>query len=255
MPIFTTLRETRENLSFQMPQQYNFSVPPVSPAVNSTPQDFVFPYSQHPASLYIDPLSALNKKRPQRPRNAFMLFRSDLLRRGLISKDQETRQHKLSIIAAKCWHKLTKEEKEKWFLQGEHEKTAYALKYGGKQSRARPKTKRGRKPTVRNEEVEHLDHLADVAYQDISNGVSPQAVVGNTTSPPTNLVSSFPFNTIEFPLQISGYQEQASSFSSPFSSPAGDAGFLIQTFQLPQMTVVNDPSQNADMFRDVGHFF
>ncbi|KAI0291761.1 hypothetical protein BC826DRAFT_895070, partial [Russula brevipes] len=54
-----------------------------------------------------------------RPRNAFMLFRSDFLKRKLVSRDQEARQHKLSIIAAKCWHKLPREEKTRWFLEAE----------------------------------------------------------------------------------------------------------------------------------------
>ncbi|KAH9998324.1 hypothetical protein BJV77DRAFT_930652, partial [Russula vinacea] len=69
-----------------------------------------------------------------RPSNAFILFRSDFLKRKLISKGQETRQHKLSIIAAKCWNKLTREEKKKWFLQAEREKKAHALKYADYQS-------------------------------------------------------------------------------------------------------------------------
>ncbi|KAH8982404.1 hypothetical protein EDB92DRAFT_1758849, partial [Lactarius akahatsu] len=66
-----------------------------------------------------------------RPCNALMLFRSDFLKRKVISRDQETRQHRISIIAAKCWHRLSKEEKKKWFLEAEQEKKRHALKYAG----------------------------------------------------------------------------------------------------------------------------
>jgi HMG (high mobility group) box len=255
-PGFMTQRETRENVSFQMPQQYDFSALPGSPAVNSQPQEFVLPYSQYPASICIDSWPAFKEKRPQRPRNAFMLFRSDLLRRGLIPKDQETRQHRLSIIAGKCWHRLSKEEKEKWFLQGEHEKKVYAVKYGGNRLRARTKAKREPKPTLRTEELEQLDRLADVAYQEISNGVLSQPAPGSTTSPPATPASPFQLNTDELPLLISGSQEPAENFTSPFSSPAGDAGFAVQSFQFPQMTTTtNDTFQNAGMFRGVGHLY
>ncbi|KAI9508678.1 hypothetical protein F5148DRAFT_947891, partial [Russula earlei] len=64
-----------------------------------------------------------------RPCNAFMLFRSDFLKRKIVSRDQEARQQKLSIIVAKCWHRLTSEEKKKWFLEAEREKKAHALRY------------------------------------------------------------------------------------------------------------------------------
>ncbi|KAI0282391.1 hypothetical protein BGY98DRAFT_906648, partial [Russula aff. rugulosa BPL654] len=64
-----------------------------------------------------------------RPSNAFILFRSDLLKRKFIFKGLETRQHKLSVIAAKCWDKLTREEKKKWFLEAEREKKAHAIRY------------------------------------------------------------------------------------------------------------------------------
>ncbi|KAH9173385.1 hypothetical protein EDB89DRAFT_1813699, partial [Lactarius sanguifluus] len=66
-----------------------------------------------------------------RPCNAFMLFRLDFLKRKFISRDQETRQHRISIIVAKCWHRLSKEEKKKWFLEAEQEKKRHALKYAG----------------------------------------------------------------------------------------------------------------------------
>jgi HMG (high mobility group) box len=251
---FTTPRETQPNISFQIPHQYNFPVLPSSPAVDSQPQEFVFPYTQYPASICIEPQPVLNEKRPQRPRNAFMLFRSDFLKRGLIPKDQETRQHRLSIIAGKCWRKLTKEEKEKWFLEGENEKKAYAYRYGGNRPRTRTRTRREPKPSLRTEELEQLDRLADVAYQEIANH---QPTLGNMTSSqaPATLPSPFRLNLVELSNPMSGSQQQAETYPSPFSSPAGGAGFSDQSFLLTEMMTLGDTYQNPGMFHGVSHCF
>lgn len=49
-----------------------------------------------------------------RPPNAFMLFRSDFLKKGVIPSHVERRQQNLSRIAGQCWNLLPVEEKEKW---------------------------------------------------------------------------------------------------------------------------------------------
>jgi HMG (high mobility group) box len=256
VPCFTPPRVTQPNISFQIPHQFNFPVPPNSPAVDSQAQEFVFPYTQYPASICIEPQPVLNEKRPQRPRNAFMLFRSDFLKRGLIPKDQETRQHRLSIIAGKCWRRLTKEEKEKWFLKGENEKKAYAYRYGGNQPRTRTRTRREPKPSLRTEELEQLDRLADVAYQEIANHGSSPPALENVTSPqaPATLASPFRLNLVELPNPISGSQQHAETFLSPFSSPAEDAGFSDQSLLLTQMTALGDTYQNSGMFHGVSRY-
>ncbi|KAI0248799.1 hypothetical protein BJV78DRAFT_1284459 [Lactifluus subvellereus] len=255
VPGFATEQETRAEVSFQTSHQcnLNLSAPAGSPPINPQPQEFINLYSQCPSSVCIDLKPVLTERKPQRPCNAFMLFRSDLLKRGLIPKDQETRQHKLSIIAGKCWHKLTKEEKKKWFLQVEREKKASAIKYGGNQSRARAKTRREPKHAPKAEELEHLDRLADIAYQEITSGTSSQPAAGNTTSSAIT-TSPFQLDKIELPLLIGGSQEQAeSSHHPPFSSPAGAASVSVQSFQIPQITPTRNTLQNGGMFRGTAY--
>ncbi|KAI0751575.1 hypothetical protein C8Q80DRAFT_1079271, partial [Daedaleopsis nitida] len=49
-----------------------------------------------------------------RPANAFMLYRSWLIKTGQIPKDIESRQQNISRIAGECWNLLSVEEKAKW---------------------------------------------------------------------------------------------------------------------------------------------
>ncbi|KAG5639003.1 hypothetical protein H0H81_007911 [Sphagnurus paluster] len=49
-----------------------------------------------------------------RPPNAFMLYRSDFLKRGVIPAHVERRQQNLSRIAGQCWNLLPPEEKAQW---------------------------------------------------------------------------------------------------------------------------------------------
>lgn len=49
-----------------------------------------------------------------RPPNAFMLFRSDFLKRGVIPSNVERRQQQLSRVAGQCWNLLPQEEKTIW---------------------------------------------------------------------------------------------------------------------------------------------
>ncbi|KAG6890265.1 hypothetical protein C0992_002531 [Termitomyces sp. T32_za158] len=57
-----------------------------------------------------------------RPPNAFMLYRSDFLKRGVIPSDVEHRQQNISRIAGQCWNLLPPEEKAQW-----QERAAQAL--------------------------------------------------------------------------------------------------------------------------------
>ncbi|KAJ4466536.1 high mobility group box domain-containing protein, partial [Lentinula aciculospora] len=58
-----------------------------------------------------------------RPPNAFMLFRSDFLKRDVIPPSVEKRQQTLSRIAGEVWNLMPAQEKKEW-----HEKSAEALR-------------------------------------------------------------------------------------------------------------------------------
>ncbi|KAG6860990.1 hypothetical protein C0995_005010 [Termitomyces sp. Mi166 len=78
----------------------------------------IFTYeSVSPAStspiLPSEPSKVLQSHIP-RPPNAFMLYRSDFLKRGIIPAHVERRQQNLSRIAGQCWNLLPLEEKAQW---------------------------------------------------------------------------------------------------------------------------------------------
>ncbi len=200
-PSISVQQDKQAQIPFQAADSdSSLSFPANGPMLDHQSHTSPFPYSQHPPFPYNESFERnLKDKQPPRPPNAFILFRSDFLKRKFISKAQETRQHKLSIIAAKCWHKLTHEEKRKWLLEAEREKKAHALKYADYQSqsqsqsqpRARTRTKRGsRSIASSHREPEHLDHLADMAYREIINDIPCQRKRESTTSPSPSTTAS-----------------------------------------------------------------
>ena len=252
MPSIPVLRDAQAQVPF-LAADPRFSLLANGPVVDDQPHG-----SQRPQFPCSDSEADPKGKQPARPRasNAFILFRSDFLKRKLISRGQEARQHKLSIIAAKCWHKLTREEKTKWFLEAEREKKAHALKYGEcqSQSRARARTRRESRTMASPGELEHFGRLADMAYQEIINDTPSQLARESTpslfTSTTTAFASGPPSSTQDC------YQEQ----KTPFFFPAGEVGHLAlpQSYQLPQNASLSDLTstfQDPDMFPNVSHFY
>ncbi|KAJ7129749.1 hypothetical protein C8R44DRAFT_872971 [Mycena epipterygia] len=60
------------------------------------------------------PTSPSKSRRIPRPPNAFILYRSDLLKNGGIPDSIERRQQTLSRVAGQCWNLLSVAEKRKW---------------------------------------------------------------------------------------------------------------------------------------------
>jgi HMG (high mobility group) box len=258
----------REQLPFQAVDPSS-SLPAKGPEVDHQIHNSLLMYSQHPPILCND-FEVDLKEKQRRPSNAFILFRSDFLKRKLISKGQETRQHKLSIIAAKCWNKLTREEKKKWFLEAEREKKAHALKYADYQSqpRTRARSKRESRIMASPRELEHLGRLADMAYQEIVNDIPSQLARESATSLSTSLTTVLASGSPTLPPRVKGIelstldccqeQEQLSQ-QSPFSSPAGEVGQLSlpQRYQPLQTASASDfsPFQDVGMIPTVSHCY
>ena len=59
------------------------------------------------------------RKKVRRPANAFMLYRSWLIKSGRIPKEVEKRQQNISRVAGDCWRLLTAKEKEEWHDKAE----------------------------------------------------------------------------------------------------------------------------------------
>ncbi|KAF8800617.1 hypothetical protein BYT27DRAFT_7041810, partial [Phlegmacium glaucopus] len=62
-----------------------------------------------------------------RPRNAFILFRSDFI--SGCTRDGQQNQNELSKEAGKVWNAMTKDEKDKFVALAEVEKKIHRAKY------------------------------------------------------------------------------------------------------------------------------
>ena len=246
--------------SFQTSYPYNSSLFPHNggPAITHQRHEAVVPYSQNIVPFRVDfnPASK-EKKRPPRPSNAFMLFRSDFLKRKIVSKDLETRQHRLSIIAAKCWHRLSKEEKTKWFLEAEREKKRHARKYVDYKFQPRRRTKTKCEPKLASppEEFENLCRLADMAYQEMID----DDLTRENVNTPSTISTSIPGSPIPSPTPqidiakrpfLEGYSEWPA-----FSSSSSAANPSVRGTQIPYIATSTDAVRDTGaMFSSVSHF-
>ncbi|KAI6105639.1 high mobility group box domain-containing protein, partial [Pisolithus sp. B1] len=64
-----------------------------------------------------------------RPPNAFLLYRSDFLKRRTIPREVEKRQQNLSRIIGECWNTLSAEEKAVWREKAAAVTAAHQAKY------------------------------------------------------------------------------------------------------------------------------
>ncbi|KAJ3800397.1 high mobility group box domain-containing protein, partial [Lentinula aff. detonsa] len=64
-----------------------------------------------------------------RPPNAFMLFRSDFLKRHVIPRSVEKRQQTLSRVAGEIWNLMPAEEKKSWYDKAAEALTLHKKKY------------------------------------------------------------------------------------------------------------------------------
>ncbi|KAG6814429.1 hypothetical protein H0H92_007432 [Tricholoma furcatifolium] len=135
---------------------YNFSEP-------SSPDD-----SQPPSPLYENPaLPPASPTKPAtrlrsgnrvpRPRNAFMIFRSEFWAEAKISKNVEHDHRHISRIIGHCWNQLTDDEKDVWRRRAEQEKIEHGIKYPGYRFTPSVRTKQVvRRNVKRNGEDEML---------------------------------------------------------------------------------------------------
>lgn len=68
-------------------------------------------------------------KRIPRPANAFMLYRSDFIKKQAVPPQVEKRQQNLSRIAGQCWNMLPEAEKAVWFSKAAVIRAEHRAKY------------------------------------------------------------------------------------------------------------------------------
>ncbi|KAI0774100.1 hypothetical protein C8Q74DRAFT_809449 [Fomes fomentarius] len=113
-------------------------LPPLPPPPSNSP-------AEQPMSRPVTPAQQPKRKRVARPANAFMLYRSHLIKSGAIPKNIESRQQNISRIAGECWNLLSKEDKAYWHREAEKIQEIHKLKnpdYKFAPSRKIPKVKK-----------------------------------------------------------------------------------------------------------------
>ncbi|KAG6837209.1 hypothetical protein H0H93_013077 [Arthromyces matolae] len=147
------------------------SLPP-SPLFDSNPP-LPSPSSEKP------PPRLRSGNRVPRPRNAFMIYRSEFWVKSQISKTVEHDHRHISRIIGHCWNQLPEDQKDYWRGRAEKEKLDHAIKYPGYRFSPNVRTKQVIKRNVkRNGEDEMLRCkkvaellLAGKAGQDLDSAV------------------------------------------------------------------------------------
>lgn len=96
-----------------------------------------------------------------RPPNAFLLFRSDFIDKGIIPSYIESKQQNVSRIAAEVWRQMSKDELQVWKDKAQLTKEKHRLEHPDfkfKPTRRGP-IKRRRQSKTREEELLHCDEL------------------------------------------------------------------------------------------------
>lgn len=131
-------------------------LPPLPPPPSNSP-------AEQTMSRPVTPAQQPKRKRVARPANAFMLYRSHLIKSGAIPKNIESRQQNISRIAGECWNLLSKEDKAYWHREAEKIQEIHKLKnpdYKFAPSRKTPKAKKA----LDGEDVPPQGHPDTIRY-------------------------------------------------------------------------------------------
>jgi hypothetical protein len=152
---------------FHTPTFYAFSATP-SPTFEESLGLPSFPVSEttsEPAtsSTFKSPSRLRSGNRVPRPRNAFMIFRSEFWAGEKISRSVEHDHRHISRIIGHCWNQLPDLEKDKWREKAEQEKLDHIMKYPGYRFSPNARTKKAVKRKVKRNNEEELLRCKQVA--------------------------------------------------------------------------------------------
>ncbi|KAJ3987234.1 hypothetical protein F5890DRAFT_1499428 [Lentinula detonsa] len=98
-----------------------------------------------------------------RPPNAFMLFRSDFLKRHVIPRSVEKRQQTLSRVAGEIWNLMPAEEKKSWYDKAAEALTLHKKNYPNyKFSPVRRGSGRKSKAKASEKDLKNKDHIREI---------------------------------------------------------------------------------------------
>ncbi|TFK76675.1 hypothetical protein BDN72DRAFT_829825 [Pluteus cervinus] len=104
-----------------------------------------------------------NPSQPPRPRNAFMIYRSEIWAKEKITKGVEHDHRHISRIIGHCWNQMPEEDKNVWRRRAAQEKLEHERKYPGYRFMPSTRTKKPIKRKVKRNSEEELDRCKRVA--------------------------------------------------------------------------------------------
>ncbi|KAJ7368242.1 hypothetical protein DFH08DRAFT_947178 [Mycena albidolilacea] len=135
------------------------------------------------------PLPSQSRRIP-RPPNAFILYRSDLLKSGKIPENMERRQQNLSRVAGECWNLLKPHEKQVWQELAAERAAIHQLEYPNYHFKPSPRGKGKTKPRPTNANSDDLIRTLRETYIGIrgpsicaSRGRKPKVQVAEEMGP------------------------------------------------------------------------
>lgn len=157
-----------------------------------------------------------------RPPNAFLLYRSDFLKRRTIPREVEKRQQNLSRIIGECWNLLSTEEKAVWHEKAAAATAAHQAKYP--HYKFRPTRRIAGKRTSKNKRNGNRQHRDDPVVEMFSSSIEPSTGPVRAPQAIRSSVRMFPYD--DGRLTTRKGPTMPSTSVSPFLSPLSMATLL-----------------------------
>ncbi|KAH9894480.1 hypothetical protein C8Q73DRAFT_791019 [Cubamyces lactineus] len=218
------------------------------------------PFDQPSTSRPVSP-DAQKPKRIPRPPNAFMLYRSHLLRTRQIPPGIEHRQQNISRVAGECWNLLPDAEKKKWHDKAKEVLVAHMEKHPD--YKFSPDRKAARKKATQDPEIPAPDGKDYIRFlREKYTGLKGPAVspprqrkpksrrgVEADDHTPASLPPSLRSSPASSPSSSRVPSAPPSLSSSPHSAPKFDFS-AFQNYQMPPFPcppITNDPAAQYAM--------
>lgn len=163
-----------------------------------------------------------------RPPNAFLLYRSDFLKRRTIPREVEKRQQNLSRIIGECWNMLSLEEKAVWHEKAAAVTAAHQAKYP--HYKFRPTRRTARKRMGKNKRNGNDQHRGDSVAETSFSSIEPSTGPVRGPKATRSSVRMFPYDDgrLTIPKGLTVPSTSVSPSLSPLSLATMLSSFTLQ---------------------------
>ncbi|KAJ6515951.1 hypothetical protein C8R45DRAFT_224788 [Mycena sanguinolenta] len=190
------------------------------------------------------PASSPSRRIP-RPPNAFILYRSDMLKKGKIPDNVERRQQNLSRVAGECWNLLSPAEKRIWQERAEERAELHRLEYPEYHFKPSPRGKGRAKNRPYDADSNDIRSLREtylgITGPSICSSRSKKSKAATAEQTPSAvLYQSLP--STPSAVTIGDYWTPASTYNSTPSTPSASSTSSLQDFGTGSWTSDSTPS-------------